>query len=441
MCKVDFSDAYKHIAVSLKDTDLQWFEWLGKFFKELCLIFGARSSAGIFDRFAKIVLAIVVAKSGISWDMVIQFLDDCCGTAPAGSDVLQRFDQTFADVAGELGVRLAPRDDPDKSFGPRTYGTVLGIHYDTVSWTWAMPEEKLIRLLHLISDLMHRDTVKQGIMLSLAGKIQNIKALVPGSRFHINHIVKAGGLSKDKHLLVEVPVLLKKQLWYWFTMLQVCSGRVAIPNPDRRLPAWAFDVYTDSAGGSWQKDGLGAGAVATGFWAYLPWSHAINTGRIAENGRRLDRTMSALELVGPLLALVAGQHLWRGGCVRFWVDNAGSVYIWHKGYSSSCPLSTTLVKAIAVVAAGIGCQVDVVDITRCSTPMADMADALSKGSFGRFWAAADREGDVGLPLFPAHVPGVLKRWVEDPRSDEALGDKLLEEMARGGASVLGYGSF
>lgn len=441
ICKVDMSDAYKHIAVSLKDTDLQWFKWLGKFFKELCLVFGARSSAGIFDRVAKLVLAIVVARSGISWEMVIQFLDDCCATAPANSDVLERFDQTFAEVAGDLGVRLAPRDDPDKSFAPCTSGTVLGISYDTAAWTWAMPEDKLIRLLHLILKVLHVDTVKQGVILSLAGKVQNIKALVPGGRFNICHIVKAGGASKDKTLVVGVSSLLKQQLWFWFTMLQVCSGRASIPDPDAKLPAWAFDIHTDAAGGSCTSSGLGAGAVTVGWWAVIPWSRAINFGKIAENGRRLDRTMSALELVAPLMALVSGQHLWRGGAVRFWVDNAGSVFIWKKGYSSSCPLCTTLVKAMYVVAAGIGCQVDVVKVTRCSTPLADMADALSKGSLQRFWSTADREGNLGLPLFPAPVPRALQRWIEDPKTDDRLGDKLLEEMFREGAPVLGFGSF
>ena len=42
-----------------QDTDLQWFQWAGKYFKELCLIFGARSSAGIFDEAAKVVLELV----------------------------------------------------------------------------------------------------------------------------------------------------------------------------------------------------------------------------------------------------------------------------------------------------------------------------------------------------------------------------------------------
>ena len=39
LCKIDWADAYKHIAVRQEDTDLQWFKWLGMAFKELCLIF------------------------------------------------------------------------------------------------------------------------------------------------------------------------------------------------------------------------------------------------------------------------------------------------------------------------------------------------------------------------------------------------------------------
>ncbi len=37
--KIDWSDAYKHIAVRQEDLNLQWFTWLGRGFVELCLIF------------------------------------------------------------------------------------------------------------------------------------------------------------------------------------------------------------------------------------------------------------------------------------------------------------------------------------------------------------------------------------------------------------------
>ena len=43
--------------------------------------------------------------------------------------------------------------------------------------------------------------------------------------------------------------------------------------------------------------------------------------------------------------------------VKIWVDNAGSVFIWKKGYSSSCLLSSTLGKAFSTLAAGLGCNV------------------------------------------------------------------------------------
>ena len=89
MCKVDWSDAYKHVAVNLEDTNLQWFQWGDMAFKELCLIFEGVSSAGIFDWLAKIVLFIVIQKSSFNADMVCQHLDDCCAAAPIDSSILE----------------------------------------------------------------------------------------------------------------------------------------------------------------------------------------------------------------------------------------------------------------------------------------------------------------------------------------------------------------
>ena len=36
MCKVDWADAYKHLAVRQEDRDLQWFAWMDRWFVELC---------------------------------------------------------------------------------------------------------------------------------------------------------------------------------------------------------------------------------------------------------------------------------------------------------------------------------------------------------------------------------------------------------------------
>ena len=434
--KCDWSDAYKHICVRPQDTHLQWFKWLGMNFVELALIFGCSSSAGIFDRVAKIVLFIAQRRSGLAPGQICQHLDDVVACAPANSTSLQAFDAEFTWVAEQLGVHLAPRTDPDKSFAPCKSGVIFGVHYDTEKWVWAVPHEKLCRLLHSLQHALSSDFLTQEEIWSLAGKIIHVKALVPNGKFNIYFLLLAQGHSKDPKSLVPISANLKRQLSFWLSMLRVCSGEASIPRAYDLLPPWSIEVFTDAAGGSPDGSGRGAGAVSAGWWVYLPWSQAINQGRPTGDGRRLDRVLSALELIGPLAALCAGARHCRGMPVRFWVDNAGSCFIFQKGYSTSCPLATSLVSALADVAAGLGCRVAVEKITRCSSAMASMSDALSKADFARFWGIANRFGGFGLPSVSLPVPPALLAWVRQPKEDFDLGRRLLLDIAEHGP-VLG----
>lgn len=432
-CKTDWADAYKHVTVRPEDLKLQWFHWLGKLFCELCLIFGSKSSVGLYDRLAKVVLYIVCKESGMPQSMVCQHLDDCAAAAPEGSPLLQRFDICFQRVASELGISLAPRNDPDKSFGPSNRGTVFGVLYDTNSWTWAIPQEKLLRLLHCLSNAISSRSITQGEMMSLCGKLLDVKPLVPLGRFHIDHILIAAARSDIKTDVLHINDQLMQQLDYWHTMLRICSGRVSIPNPDLKLPAWSLQFSTDAAGGGLGSNGLrcgkGVGAVGPNWWAYIPWSRKICIGPTMPDGRRLNRKMSALELVGPLLVVSSAFATIKNNPVKIWVDNAGSVAIWRKGYSTSCRLCATIVKAIATITASLGCQLDILKITRCSTLDADLADALSKGAFNRFWDL-NRTSDSPLGIEPGWISPHLTAWLENPKEDDLLGDRILSDIGR-----------
>ena len=336
ICKIDWADAYKHIAVSLNDTNLQWFTWLGKGFKELCLIFGCASSAGIFDRLAKLVVHIVATKAKFPTNRICQHLDDCCAAAPAESDSLEIFDNTFSNVADEIGVKLAPRDDPEKSFGPCTQGLILGIVYNTINWTWALNHEKLSRLLNDLKFLLIEEAVPQLKIWSIVGKIIHIQPLIPEGRFNMHHLLDLNCHSTDKNTMVSLTVNFKRQIHFWFTMIKLCSGRGKLIHPDLNLPPWAINVYSDAAGGSMERPGLGVGAVTNSWWAYLPWSRFINLNKTVFNGKAIGRTMSALELVGPLLAISSGYSWAKNNPILVWVDNAASVFIYKKGYSRTC---------------------------------------------------------------------------------------------------------
>ena len=430
---------YKNIAVHENDLHLQWVKWLGKAFCELALIFGSISSVGIFDRTAKVVLFLVLHRSKFPRELVSQHLDDFCGAAPAGDDAIYTFDNAWSAVTSELGIKLAPRDSPEKSFGPTTEGSVYGIHYDTVTQTWFLPEDKMARIMNQLTEAMSSTSLEAFQVWSLAGKIIHIKDIVPAGRFQVEEILRTNSLyteKQDRDKMVSISDHMKRELWWWFTALQVCSKSSKYLDPDACLPAWALQGFTDAAGGTSLSLGSGCGALVGNWWSYIAWSDFINGDGEAEGGKRVGRKLSALELVGPLLIVSGGHEMVRGQPLKVFVDNAGSVEIWKKGYSTSCELSSTLVKAIHQVSTAIECRVDIVKITRCSNPQAVMADALSKAEFALFEATSVKEGIV-MQENMGWVPQALLDWIDSPRKDIFLGDKILLEMSKS-CQIIGY---
>jgi len=432
IAKIDWQDAYKHFAVRQQDLPLQWFNWLGMDFAELSLIFGGASSCGIFDRGAKVVKDIVTLAAEFPEDMLLQHLDDLCGACPAGSAQLHKFVTVYRQIAAAIGVRLASTDDPDKAFDPCTAGTVLGVKYDTERWSWEIPEEKLNRLLHQLQAGAAASVLPQHELWSLIGRLLHYAPLIPESRFFIRHILKLNNVSEDRNHLVAIPPAARRQMNCWSLLLRATNGYCAIPRVPENFPPWTWEFYTDAAGGC-ATGGRGAGGVATGFWFFLPWSRAVNCGARAADGKLLARKLSVLELVGPLVCVSAAFERIRGYPARAWVDNAGSVRIWQKGYSNSCQLCSTLVQAIAVVSAAAGCRFSIEKIRRCSVPGAIIADALSQANFAAVWEAADA---WEFPVEPAHIPLPILQWVQDPQPDDLLGGKILRTLAES-TGVLG----
>jgi hypothetical protein len=423
--KMDFADAYKHIPVRLEDTNLQWFEWGGKFFKELCLIFGASSSAGIFDAAAKVFVQLGCKRANFPASQVCQHLDDICAAAAAGDDSIFRLDEELQAVAGEVGVKLASRDDPDKSFAPSHTGVVFGVEYDTANWTWSIPHEKRARLITTLKEVIQAERISGRQAKSVTGKLIHIKALLPAAKYNMAHIMRLAIAGPDDDLdqiQVEVSPECKRQIMHWILLLQACPGWISIPNEPRPMP-WACQVFTDAAGGSMDRIGAGSGGVCGSWWFYIPWPKKVNAGGWRIDGKKVGRKLSALELIGPLIAVAAGHKKFANSHVTVWVDNAGSVAIWQKGYSTRCRLSSTIVTSIHAIAAAVGCTVNIQKITRCSNAEAAAADALSKGQF----QAA--RGFVQLDTEPARIPPALVRWINEPTPTDDLAHLILRELA------------
>ena len=124
--------------------------------------------------------------------------------------------------------------------------------------------------------------------------------------------------------------------------------------------------------------------------------------------------------------------------MKIFVDNAGSIGVWKKGYSNCCTLCTTIVKALGTVAAALGTTVDLVKETRCSNTGAVLADMLSKAKFSEFRATA-AAANWPLALDPLKIPLALLAWLQHPKVDDQLGHRILQELGTT-CNVLGYSS-
>jgi len=424
--KTDWADAYKHFTVRQEDLDLQWFEWGGMLFREQCLVFGGISSAGIFDDGAKLFVDLGTRIAQFPNSMVCQHLDDICAAASCHSDKLHQLERAFTELANFIGVKLAPKDNPEKAFPPAKQGIVFGIAYDTSSWTWHLPTEKLHRILLQIRAALSASEWPEKEVKSLVGKLIHIKALIPDARFNSDHIMHWLALSND-HSPVIITDQCKKQLAFWHDLLLTTDKKLSIPDSLYTSPPWALSVYCDAAGGSNLNNGVGSGGVCGPLWYYLPWSAKINLGLAKWQEKKVGRKLTALELIGPLVFISAIPDAFRRQPVIFWIDNIGSVLVWNKGYSTHCTLSTTIVKAIAAAAAALQCTVEFKKITRRSNTGAKLADNLSKAAFSQFFAEADQH-NWPLCQDPLKIPPTICKWIADPDPQSDLADIVITHL-------------
>ena len=434
--KIDWAEAYKQIPVCKEDVQLQGFAWLGKIFFELALVFGCVSSVGIYDRAAKVVLFLALDRAGVPSHLAIQHLDDVCYCAPEGSDMADRFFKAYVEICKELNVRLADPSQKDKMFKPVTVGQVLGVDYDTMEMVWFLSEEKMRSILELIDELREEREGSARKIKKLCGKLVDIRDLVEGSKFYLAHLIMAANEyneKEDMEKMVKVDDWLERDLYFFSLVLPTYSRRAMLQDPDRRAMAGSSKAYTDAAGGSRTNLGRGVGMLIDGrMWTLVPWGRRINEGWKAYDGKSLGHKMSAWELVGPLLVVSCSGNRLSGSQVEIFVDNDGSVRMWNKGWTTKCDLCNTILLAVHQISVAMDIEVFISGISRCSTPEADAADALSKSDMDRFFDLVP-EAD----LEPRQVPGALLKWLEDPLPDRRLGHRILKQLARK-SDVLGY---
>ena len=172
VCKIDWSSAYKHQHVRKEDLKLQVMEWGGRLFEETRLMFGTRSSPGIYDDLHKCFLYSVIELSpGMTRNDVEQHLDDVLGVGPEGEDSpVHGFFRKYKEEAAAVGIKLDKSGNRDKVQPPDTVCVALGVEFDMVAWTWRYKKDKLSRILHTLHNIVQGEerwsTVGSSLLLA-----------------------------------------------------------------------------------------------------------------------------------------------------------------------------------------------------------------------------------------------------------------------------------
>ena len=432
-CKMDWTAAYKHQAVSKEDLKLQVIEFGGRYFIELKLMFGTKSSPGIFDDLAKCFLKSVVGLvPGFSHQDFIQHLDDVIGSGLEGRGApVWNFYETYRREAAIAGIRLDATGNIDKMQPPGKELIGLGVMFNIKEWTWRYKADKLARILIQLDRLRKGELIASKEMQSLVGKLVDVRPLVRGGRYNMLYMLRAAQQAEELGRDIVPQQELRDQASWWIVALQAANIWSPIVNPRQYVPSNAVEGWTDAAGGSLSHVGAGVGGLIPPFlYYYLPWPHWLNAGGKNSDGIVFKNKLSCLELLGPLILLSTCGDVVQGSHLRVYIDNMGAVEIFRKGHSTSCGYTSTIAKALYEIAEAIGARVTVEKITRCSDAGSYTADMLSKANF--------REFKHMMPLreSPREVPRSILRWIKDPQEDLSWSNEILKDMEKQGIEVM-----
>ena len=135
---------------------------------------------GWWGMVARLLIELAALESGLGLRHSCQQLDDNCIVATAGSLGLWKYLKCYRAIADEIGVRLAPEDDPLKAFPLQESGEILGIEYNGTTRTWTIPEAKGLRILAALGEAIRARSIRNDAALSLAGKLNHYSEMVEG---------------------------------------------------------------------------------------------------------------------------------------------------------------------------------------------------------------------------------------------------------------------
>ena len=365
---------------------------------------------------------------------------------------LDNFVKTYSEALSSLGIEAADNDPTcTKAFDCSTDGEVLGIRYNTVSFTWRIPHEKLYLLVQQTKSLATSERYSLRELEVVVGKLRYVAQLCPPLLRFLSSSVQV----MKQHIILLSPgrgdIPTKERNQYissqerdhrqfhpteemrvdlmMMTAILVDTYHYPLPimDPEPAIPLHAVPIYTDASGniGSSTFPSLGIffppfdGTHSAAF--AIPFSTDFLLQR---NGHSLIAdTTSTLEALGLLVPLVIYPSRIAGRAVHFRIDNLAVVWAFRKKRSDD-KLAETIVRAAEIVAGSLGSRLFVSWEPRRSSRSTIIADDLTHIDFSTCLEYDRKALTVAYEDFPPPI----SRWMEGAIHTRDLGHSIIKWM-------------
>lgn len=298
LAKVDVEAAYRLIPVHPHDRPLQAVMWQNQIYVDPMLPFGLRSAPKIFNAVAD-AFQWHLQNQGI--EQILHYLDDYITIGPPGSTTCQRNLTTLLESASTLGIPIAEQ----KTVGPTTKLTFLGIEINTVSGELLLPDEKRQNLKSMLHQWGDRKACTRKELESLVGHLNHACKVVRAGRSFLRRIIDLLHSRPESRSHSSAFIRLNRgfraDIAWWQTFIDQWNGISFLWTPD----SLATICATSDASGRW-----GCGAWYGKEWFQLQWGP--NT---------CDLPIAVKELLPIVIGCAIWGHNWGNHRIVWRCDN------------------------------------------------------------------------------------------------------------------------
>ena len=279
-------------------------KWRGKIsFIDLCLAFGLRSACRIFNNFADILAWILKFWGFILF--LIHYLDDFFLVAPPNSNECSNKLSTCKAICAELGVPLAE----EKTLGPSTVITFLGIELDSVKSEARLPVPKLVKAKSAVNKFLLLKSATKRQLLSLIGYLQHCSRVIAQARPFLRRLIDLSTTVQNLVCPIRITRSAKDDLQWRNYLFEGWNGHSFFLMDKWALPA-DFEFSSDAATSN------GCAAILGDSWFALCWPDELVLPHI-----------SILDLVPIVLAASVWGMFWQSKRSILKCDNSSVVSV------------------------------------------------------------------------------------------------------------------